>query len=433
MSQLLHVTDAGDFYPESFDGITPCQIHGLLFQLLKTEVSEEAALVPAEPVERPGERSVAWHTSLEGKVRTLEELNPGEARAAYDLMCLWSARFASLGGKLLASPSVQRKLAGKLVSKLATAMAEVLAGVRGAAKIYMVGEKPVLCAWGMAPVSGSEGAKASRAVTAEEREKIRSILEGGKPEFKGFVPPPPPPAIPPESRPPPLTFFPSPPPPPSPVETERGPLWFLLLAFPAFAATLILFFLFVPGMRELPLAAGAEERDRELAREQLREGELKRERDILRNGYFAALVDCSGRPLVIPLLGSTEELEIPETGDDLSFMEGCWISDSPLVNSRTSLPIVAMYCFNERGEARSAVDQYDSAGNYEHTCLGSGTATREGASVTIRDFGAKCPVDSYAPSVIGCETRTKGAPAVCRMRNLMGKTFDVTFIRVGKN
>ncbi|MDR2350274.1 MAG: hypothetical protein LBF41_06580 [Deltaproteobacteria bacterium] len=464
MPQLLHVTDTSDFYPESRDGITICQIYGLLFQLLKTEVSEDAALVLAEPVERPREGSVAWHTSLEGKVQKLEELNPEESREVHDLMCRWAASFASCSAKLMVSPSGQRKLAGKLISKLATAIAGVLAGVGGASEVYAVGGKPVLCAWGMAPVSGSKGAGLSKVITVEQREKIQSILAGVKPEFKGFVPPPPP------SPPEPVrtgesTTVPDPvsgegfrtiPVPVSRAAEEdgRGLPWFPLSAFLAFLATLLLFFLLVPGMRELPLAAGAEDRERELLLEQRKEGELKRERDILRNGYFAALALCptgtaappaaspprASRPPVGPAasrppVGPAEELVIPETGEDLSFLEGCWISDANLVSKLNSLPVIYKYCFNESGEAKVTVDQYDSDGAYKDTCLATGVAVKEGASVTIADSGPSCPGDSlsYTPTTVTCETPAKGAPAVCWLQSRGGEKFDSIFTYAGKN
>jgi hypothetical protein len=206
--QSLMMSSLTDFYPESVGGVRMTSCHGLISSLIEDEIGPEAALFLAEPVGRDLKNAIEWITPLEGDpvdYRTLE----GDAREdAADALSLLIGSLAGLGSRLTGSESEQRRLAGKIISKLAVGASDAAGGRWGPLRVFIVGGAPVMAGWGLgeSAVSRRAGA-ASDALTERDHEAIRLILAGGEaaPAAAGVAPAaphaPPPPPVPPAGGP----------------------------------------------------------------------------------------------------------------------------------------------------------------------------------------------------------------------------------------
>ncbi len=124
----------------------------------------------------------------------------------------------------------------------------------------------------------------------------------------------------------------------------------------------------------------------------------------------------------------SDNLEIPKDAkrkNDLSFLEGCWISDRGLVNSRTRRPIVVEYCFGKNGKGRRIIRE--SRGMI---CTGSVTARFSGnTSLSMTAPEARCPRGtSYVGQRVQCTGNDNST--VCHGRENNSNTrWDARFRR----
>jgi hypothetical protein len=107
-------------------------------------------------------------------------------------------------------------------------------------------------------------------------------------------------------------------------------------------------------------------------------------------------------------------LVIPENPTDLSFLQGCWYSDSHLVSRRTGLPIKDKYCFDGQGRGNLTTEEMDGSGRVTGVCRATATAKFRGKQLVFTDSGAKCPSgSSYLPYDVVCTPDERGR-AKCR-------------------
>ncbi|MDR2459342.1 MAG: hypothetical protein LBE38_00960 [Deltaproteobacteria bacterium] len=397
--QLLHITSLSEYYPESYEGLTITSCYALISQLLDAELSPEASQILAEPVEKAKKNSIEWHTPLEGTIKAYGTLQGEEKDMADDKLCLAAGQFAAYGAKLMTSASDQRKLAGKLVTRLSTSIATALAGaVNEGQAVYLVGDKPVLAAWGLNPVVGAHGPVPQQRLSDRENKIVKAILAGQRPNLN-------PTPVPIQPIAPPVPIEPISPQPAEPigyyqettttftttyyeVQEYRGSLWWLkvlLSALIVFLLLLLLAFLFFPSLREAvgvihapPMAAWDDNRDDQLA--------LAAERDRLRDEYLAFLASCTG---------GAQDLVIPLDAEDLTFLEGCWASDPGLVNSNNKLPLIFIYCFDKSGNAQVYIEEKDKNNRTTDICVTTATAVLEGNTLGITDHGPpQCQVNT---------------------------------------
>jgi hypothetical protein len=106
-----------------------------------------------------------------------------------------------------------------------------------------------------------------------------------------------------------------------------------------------------------------------------------------------------------------ESVVIPD-GDptDISFMEGCWRSDSKLVLTTTGQPLFHMYCFDKTGTGTLVTELKDASGKLLAIYDGTAAVTRDGPKLTILDSGttARNSKDTINPKRLTCEKTSSG-------------------------
>ncbi|MCR5257330.1 MAG: hypothetical protein K6E40_04140, partial [Desulfovibrio sp.] len=107
---------------------------------------------------------------------------------------------------------------------------------------------------------------------------------------------------------------------------------------------------------------------------------------------------AEAKPQPAPRRG--EDLKIPEDAarrNDLSFLKGCWVSDTGLHNNH-GVPIVGEYCFNGRGGGTRFVREPNG-----QRCSGRVQARFTGGGLHIDSQEAPCPNGTkYVPQRVEC-------------------------------
>ncbi|MDR2604176.1 MAG: SrfA family protein [Desulfovibrio sp.] len=114
-----------------------------------------------------------------------------------------------------------------------------------------------------------------------------------------------------------------------------------------------------------------------------------------------------------------EDLKIPEEArknKDMRFLEGCWNSDSGLVDSSGD-PVIVTYCFDDKGNGTRAITRKQRGDR----CAGSVRARFDGSGKLLIDAdGAACPRGSaFVPHRVECLPGA-GGDARCNGRELGG-------------
>jgi hypothetical protein len=106
-----------------------------------------------------------------------------------------------------------------------------------------------------------------------------------------------------------------------------------------------------------------------------------------------------------------------------------------MVNKITKLPVIYIYCFDAKGQARIHLDEKNSEGEVTGICRGTGNATISDAKLVIRDDGVACPMGRrYTRHTIDCSRGQRGA--VSCMVSQEGsdvKPYSARFRYIGKD
>ena len=107
------------------------------------------------------------------------------------------------------------------------------------------------------------------------------------------------------------------------------------------------------------------------------------------------------KPAPRPAPRKGEEMQIPKDAaqkKDLSFLEGCWSSETGLTSSRTGGPVVVEYCFDKNGNGSRF--EREEGGD---VCRGPGKARFKGNRLYMESEYARCPGGrNYVPHWIEC-------------------------------
>ena len=132
----------------------------------------------------------------------------------------------------------------------------------------------------------------------------------------------------------------------------------------------------------------------------------------------AALPPPAPKPEPPPLPEKKEQpknLKIPDDQTDLSFLEGCWLAEvGKLINTDTGLPISIKFCFDNKGNGVSLLQEFDAQGRKISECKGRADARFiDKGMLIIDDRGTvMCPDGrNYVRTEAFCEN--KGDIAVC--------------------
>ena len=112
------------------------------------------------------------------------------------------------------------------------------------------------------------------------------------------------------------------------------------------------------------------------------------------------------KPEPKPKPRKNEDLNIPADAakkNDLSFLEGCWQSDTGLFSHPSNTPIIAEYGFDKKGQGRRFVREENG-----QVCSGPATARFEGNRLVWRAGTAPCPRgNQYVPQQVQCTGNDK--------------------------
>lgn len=115
------------------------------------------------------------------------------------------------------------------------------------------------------------------------------------------------------------------------------------------------------------------------------------------------------KPAGKPKPQKNEDLKIPQDAvqkKDLSFLEGCWVSETGLFSHPSGEPITAEYCFDKKGKGRRFVRERNG-----QVCSGTARAQFQGSRLEFDAPIAKCPRGGqYVPQDVKCtgsETSTQ--------------------------
>ena len=102
-----------------------------------------------------------------------------------------------------------------------------------------------------------------------------------------------------------------------------------------------------------------------------------------------------------PAPKKNDNLAIPEDAakkNDLSFLEGCWTSETGLYSHPSNEPIIAEYCFDKSGKGRRLVRERNG-----QVCSGSASARFQGNQLQFDSSQARCPRGgTYVPQKVEC-------------------------------
>lgn len=123
-----------------------------------------------------------------------------------------------------------------------------------------------------------------------------------------------------------------------------------------------------------------------------------------------------------------DKLAIPEDAakkNDLTFLEGCWTSETGLYSHPSNEPIIAEYCFDKSGKGRRFVRERNG-----QVCSGSASARFQGNQLQFDSSQARCPRGgTYVPQKVECTGQENSTQ--CKGRELGGANlkWDARFKR----
>ena len=439
MSIRIAVSMRGPMRALASQGILATDCHAQLKAILLQKLGPEHAALLAEPQHDAGGSSVDWYAEGQGPAIALKDLPEDEANALRARAASLANDIAALSGTLTSDAQARQALSGQLLRLALQHPADD--------DIWSVNGQPVLVNWGFAP--GSAGA-----------------LPQDLTRLGAAIPPPPPM-------------------PPAPAPAARAgclpwllPLLLLLLLLWLLGAAL--------GFLPSPLPAGCLPVDRSrLAAAEQRAATLDDELALLWNQLQERAALCKPvkpapvqekkkepvEPLpepemIEPFLGETppappepkpvpqprpekpkeqpkpveppkepekpkkknEDLTIPQDAakkNDLSFLEGCWTSETGLYSHPSNEPIIAEYCFDKKGSGRRFVRERNG-----QVCSGPASARFQGNRLNFESGQAKCPRGGiYVPQKVECTGSENTTQCKGREQGAGNNKWDARFRR----
>lgn len=412
MSIRIAVSMRGPMRALASQGILATDCHAQLKAILLQKLGPEHAALLAEPQHDAEGSSVDWYAEGQGPAIALKDLPEEDANALRTRAASLASDIAALSGTLTSDAQARQALSGQLLRLALQHPSDD--------DIWSVSGQPVLVNWGFAP--GSAGA------LPQDLTRL------------GAAVPPPPPAV----------------PVPAPAAGTGCLPWLL----PLLLLLLLLWLLGAAlGLFPSPLPAGCLPVDRKnLVAEEQRAAALDDELALLWNQLQERAALCKPvkpapvqekkeepvEPLpepevVEPFLGETpqappepkpapqpkpekpkeqpkpvdppkqpekpkkknDDLTIPQDAakkNDLSFLEGCWTSETGLYSHPSNEPIVAEYCFDKKGKGRRFVRERNG-----QVCSGSANARFQGNRLNFESDQARCPRGgTYVPQKVEC-------------------------------
>ena len=138
-------TELANLRPLAWQGVQASSCYDQLVHLLQTKLGPRQAALLAEPLVDEQQGKVDWYSSVEGKVQPLNELAPETINAVRAELASLAESIYQIAQNLKASPNSNSSMAGALL--------ELAISFPGEEHLYLVGNQPVVTAWGYAPSS----------------------------------------------------------------------------------------------------------------------------------------------------------------------------------------------------------------------------------------------------------------------------------------
>ena len=403
----------GDMQALAVRGIFATDCHQQLHSIISRALGPRCAALLAEPQHDANQRHIDWYSEREGRPLPVSALPPEEAQAVREKAFRYAAAIAGLAGQH-GGPEATAGIAGEMLPLVVLHAGED--------DLWSVDGEPVLINWGFAP--GREGAQA------------QDLSRPGR--LTASAPLPPAPAA-------------------APVAAAAGMpggpgclLWLL----PLLLLLLLLWLgLAALGLLPSPLPSGCIPQpdagllEQEKQRGTLQEAELDSlYRQLLDRASFCDPPSPKPAPATVePFFGETPHEEpapkpapkpepkpqpkpepkpkpAPRKGDgmeipkdaarqkDLSFLEGCWASDTGLTAVPSGKPVIVEYCFDKHGNGK----RYEHVEGQE-SCVGPGRARFQGNRLHMESPYAECPNGTrFVPHSIDCTG--SGRSTLCKGR-----------------
>lgn len=149
MATRITTTVRGDYNAMRFQGILVTDNHAQLSALLENNLTREHALLFAEPAHEASGASTDWYTAAEGEPVPLLALTPEEQSRAKAKIAALASDIDRLAEGLKADGDAAKALRGNILS--------LALRYPGPEHMYLVGGRPVLACWGFEP--GTAGAR----------------------------------------------------------------------------------------------------------------------------------------------------------------------------------------------------------------------------------------------------------------------------------
>ena len=129
-----------------------------------------------------------------------------------------------------------------------------------------------------------------------------------------------------------------------------------------------------------------------------------------------------------PAPKKNDNLAIPEDAakkNDLTFLEGCWTSETGLYSHPSNEPIIAEYCFDKSGKGRRFVRERNG-----QVCSGPASARFQGNRLNFESGQAKCPRGGiYVPQKVECTGSENTTQCKGREQGAGNNKWDARFRR----
>lgn len=144
---LLATTPRAGLRPLGAQGQTVAQAQQQIVALIASHLGPQHAALFAEPVADPARDAVAWYTTADGAPGRLAQAAPEAQQKAREAIALIADDIRKLAQEYAAAANPQQKQMAALI--------ELAQSFPGEDCVFLVGEQPVVIAWGYAPAAAT--------------------------------------------------------------------------------------------------------------------------------------------------------------------------------------------------------------------------------------------------------------------------------------
>lgn len=391
----------------AFKGIVAFSSFSQIRDMLLRKFGEETVLLFARPVENTRDGQIDWYTPIQGEARQLTSLAEDQQTPILDYLRKKALDIENYAEELIRTGDPLKVTRGHILKLALLYPSE--------SDIYVIDKQPILTCWGFAP--GSTGVEARNLAKIAFIKPAQSA--GTAPEEAPF-----------RETEPPLQAE------PEPVKTGEEPQkrkesrarysgwWWFVPLLPLLLLLALIFFSFGP----FPALAGKslwhvpwpEKANTDSLKGKI--PELEKQISELQLALDKHLAMCKTQEEPVAQAPEAEKLVIPDNAEDTSFMQGRWLCQTGLVNSRTEEPVQMAFEFGSNGRGEATIVQRSGP------CRGPAVAAIANGRLHIEIDEVVCtpPGANYARMSIYCEN-SSGKATVCKGENENGTSWDAVF------